>query len=504
MGVRSIDVECREILSAEVFLDSFGRKVDTADIDAELERFNQELQAYRCDAGMEDYALAALCGILAGAVDAFLIKQTEITKESVTAFPGQLLNCLLRQAGGKKPKTNEAIPHAAIPKGVVYTIPQIAGISGHATTVGLVATLLGQLSDSGMMRYDGEKLHMLPEGISRSDGVWIAGTAAIAATMKWLYNATDQEPMPAGSLKTLGKLRQVMHASSMMADIVKAVDKWQKHLPGDIKGWQEKKHEDMGIDAMFFSLLTVLATSPTLKGTRLASVVEKYRKAERKGITAIPLAQALAQQAVPVLLNEALVRAAYFTTRLARELAAHEDVNDIEWENVMPFGNRAIDRMLTIASMTFTTADIADATVHAIIESEGNGVLFGAAFVKRANVVGIGRAAVAVYRDVSADREEVALLEERRLLMEARTERITAQLEAYRQQLEERVCEYIAEDISTFLTGFDFMDRGLVTGDSDLVIKGNVVIQRVLGRKPQFTNQQEFDDLMDSDIALKL
>ena len=43
-----------------------------------------------------------------------------------------------------------------------------------------------------------------------------------------------------------------------------------------------------------------------------------------------------------------------------------------------------------------------------------------------------------------------------------------------------------------------------VTGDSDLVIKGNVVIQRVLGRKPQFTNQQEFDDLMDSDIALKL
>ena len=496
--------ERREILSAEVFLDSFERKVDTADIDAELERVNQELQAYRCDAGMEDYALAALCGILAGAVDAFLIKQTEITKESVTAVPGQLLDCLQRQADGKKPKTNVAIPHATIPKSVVNAIPQIAGMSEHATTVGLVATLLGQLSDSGMMRYDGEKLHMLPEGLSRSDGVWIAGTAAIAATMKWLYNAVDQESMPAGSMKTLGKLRQVMHASPMMADIIKTVDKWQKRQPGDIKGWRDKKHEAMGVDEMFFSLLTALATSPALKGTRLAGVVEKYREAERKGITAIPLAQALTQLAVPVLLNEALVRAAYFITRLARELAAHEDVNDIEWENVMPFGNRTIERMVAIASMTFTTADIADATVHAIIESEGNGVLFGAAFVKRANVVGIGRAAVAVYRDVSADREEVALLEERRLLMEARTERITAQLETYRQQLEERVCEYIAEDISTFLTGFDFMDRGLVSGDSDLVIKGNVVIQRVLGRKPQFTNQQEFDDLMDSDIALKL
>lgn len=504
MGVRSMGSERREILSAEVFLDSFGTKVDTADIDAELERVNQELQAYRCDAGMEDYALAALCGILTGAVDAFLIKQTEITKESVTAVPGQLLDCMQRQADGKKPKTNVAIPHATIKKGVVGTIPQIAGIAGHATTVGLVATLLGQLSDSGMMRYDGEKLHMLPDGVSRSDGIWIAGTAAIAATMKWLYSATDRDPMPTGSLKTLGKLRQVMHASPMMADIVKAVDKWQRHLSGDIKGWQDKKHEAMGIDVMFFSLLNALAASPALKGTRLAVVVEKYRKAEKTGITAPPLAQALTQQAVPVLLNEALVRAAYFITRLAREFAAHEDVNDIEWENVMPFGNRTIERMVAIASMSFTVADVTDALFHAALDSRGDYTLFGAAFVKRVNVVGIGRAAVAVYRDVSADREEVALLEERRLLMEARTERIAAQLEAYRQQLEERVCEYIAEDISAFLTGFEFMDRGLVTGDSDLVIKGNVVIQRVLGRKPQFTNQQEFDDLMDSDIALKL
>ena len=46
------------------------------------------------------------------------------------------------------------------------------------------------------------------------------------------------------------------------------------------------------------------------------------------------------------------------------------------------------------------------------------------------------------------------------------------------------------------------MKQGLASGDSDLVIKGNVVIQRVLGRKPQFTSQEEFDDLMDSDMPL--
>lgn len=46
--------------------------------------------------------------------------------------------------------------------------------------------------------------------------------------------------------------------------------------------------------------------------------------------------------------------------------------------------------------------------------------------------------------------------------------------------------------------------EGIVSGDSDLVIKGNVVIQRVFGRELQFINQKEFDDLMKSDIPLEL
>ena len=48
------------------------------------------------------------------------------------------------------------------------------------------------------------------------------------------------------------------------------------------------------------------------------------------------------------------------------------------------------------------------------------------------------------------------------------------------------------------------MDKGLDEKNSDLVIRGNVTIQRILGREPQFTNQREFDDLMGSDIALQL
>ena len=37
---------CREILPAEVYLGSFGRKADTADNEAELEHVDQEQRAY--------------------------------------------------------------------------------------------------------------------------------------------------------------------------------------------------------------------------------------------------------------------------------------------------------------------------------------------------------------------------------------------------------------------------------------------------------------------------
>ena len=50
----------------------------------------------------------------------------------------------------------------------------------------------------------------------------------------------------------------------------------------------------------------------------------------------------------------------------------------------------------------------------------------------------------------------------------------------------------------------EYSNEGLKTNNSDLVIKGNVTIQRVLGREPQFTTQKEFDDLMESDIPLVL
>ena len=88
------------------------------------------------------------------------------------------------------------------------------------------------------------------------------------------------------------------------------------------------------------------------------------------------------------------------------------------------------------------------------------------------------------------------------LLMDAKAQIMFERLQEFKAQLDEKLCTYLVEDIEAFIEGFDYINEGLASGDSNLVIKGNVVIQKALGRDSQFTTQEEFDDLMESDIPL--
>ena len=79
-----------------------------------------------------------------------------------------------------------------------------------------------------------------------------------------------------------------------------------------------------------------------------------------------------------------------------------------------------------------------------------------------------------------------------------------AMIRQYREEMERMVSMYLTEHLETFESGFAAMDQAIMDGDVDGYIKGNAEIQKILGYDTQFTNQQEFDDLMDSDIAFKL
>lgn len=62
------------------------------------------------------------------------------------------------------------------------------------------------------------------------------------------------------------------------------------------------------------------------------------------------------------------------------------------------------------------------------------------------------------------------------ILSEAKTAIFLEQLKTFKTQLEEKVSSYLVEDIQAFIEGFNLMKEGLAIGNSDLVIKENVVI----------------------------
>ena len=103
------------------------------------------------------------------------------------------------------------------------------------------------------------------------------------------------------------------------------------------------------------------------------------------------------------------------------------------------------------------------------------------------------------YREYSKALDDLRLARESRMRVEAECQRSIEMIRAYRMEAEQRVSEYMNEHLDAFQSGFAAMDQAIIANDPDGYIAGNVQIQQMLGAEIQFTNQEEFDALMDSD-----
>ena len=113
-------------------------------------------------------------------------------------------------------------------------------------------------------------------------------------------------------------------------------------------------------------------------------------------------------------------------------------------------------------------------------------------------------ASMAAYKELRKAQKEYEEAQEERILIERACAESISMIRQYREEMERVVSKYLTEHLETFESGFAAMDQAIIEGDVDGYIKGNVEIQKILGYDAQFTNQQEFDALMDSDIAFKL
>ncbi len=524
------DIQEEEIVAAEVKVDvekKSGAQKDTTemsyDVDAALRAVNNELNRYTDRSEWIDYAIGIASGIMAGFVDAGFVGELKISDSDIGLSHHQVNNFIQEYAKSRGLK-NERLKDAIGELEQAFKVAQdnvwkgagigvsaknhhLADLAHHPTPIGLISSLVVQFLRIGTFVNKEGEWHLIFLKPSSDDIIEIIGPAILTGFLNWIvsmaekkYEDTYEKEVP----EIVHKIVHIVASTPILLQVCKCADNWFGHLVSDMGGSKNTAGGGMGIPGIFVSFLYELAALPGFKDTGLSLFVDDLYQNHKLDLRhELVLYKKLGLQAIPVAFNEIYARLLFFIVHLGGELIDH-GVKGIDWSRVIPFRNRTMDRVMMIASMTFNIADTADAAVHAAIESCGSWVLFSGKFVARYNYIGAGRAALAIVKEISNERKEAQLIHEKLILTQIKTKQVIDSIETYKAMLEERVSTFLAEDISAFMSGFDYIKKGFNTGDSDLVIKGNVVIQRVLGREPQFTNQKEFDDLMDSDAALIL
>ena len=229
---------------------------------------------------------------------------------------------------------------------------------------------------------------------------------------------------------------------------------WILHMASDMAGSSGAPGAGTGIPGPILSIVKLLSSTPIFNNkdqvNELSLKVSKLFNgtllAERdangkiiKGADGKPLIHQmdlrgelgvmhqLAKQALPVIVNEAFVRGFYFINRLIDEVKDKQSLKEVDWDKTIPFGNRTIERMMTIATGTFTAIDTLDAVIEGAINSKANWAEFGRQVVLRLNFVGIGRFTIALGTDAfmglrkgKKSRERMLLKAESLYLLEAK------------------------------------------------------------------------------------
>lgn len=129
-------------------------------------------------------------------------------------------------------------------------------------------------------------------------------------------------------------------------------------------------------------------------------------------------------QAIPVLINELIVRLCYMIRRLvhyySKTSKENRSLKDL-WAECKPFSNPTIKRMLTVAHGTFCMVDIGDAAIRGFVAGGGN--FNPVEFFLRVNLIGVGRFTIALYgetkREINlhqAEKEAKQALTEKKIL----------------------------------------------------------------------------------------
>lgn len=192
-----------------------------------------------------------------------------------------------------------------------------------------------------------------------------------------------------------------LRGKNIPAKFICAFVNWFGHIISDISGSSSAKGRGMGVPSPLWCWMNdIIALKSKLKVPSSVfdkKVNELAVKIFEQGFDA----RFQIAQAIPVFVNEILVRFIYSVRRL---ISYYKDIPkdsrnfELLWKKCEPFSNPTVKRMLTVAHGTFCLIDIGDATIRGF--SKGAGTFNPCEFFLRLNILGIGRFTISLYGEV--------------------------------------------------------------------------------------------------------
>lgn len=405
-----------------------------AENEAILDQMNRDIDRLTNHADGFDYAISACSGILCGFIDSFYVGEfnfqelkADANKHAnkfvekyarISGWDGNgRLNKAVEFLENKYPVAQDNIWKG---EGISSTkLHHLEDLAHHPTPAGLVfAIMVSFLNCSFFINKRGEwnfkALDFDPKELAK---LWTP--LLISGILRWLVYVAESKYFEKEGTKLpkpITKLLRLIAYTPGIIQILKVSINWAGHLVSDMAGSKNTPGGGMGIPGLFISLLKELSSLPLLKTTRLPEFVsDLYSKNKIDLRSELAVVEFLGKQSIPVIVNECIVRTFYFVRRLIKEKQDHDQWKDVNWNNIIPWGNRTINRMLTIATGTFTAFDIADAAVRSAIKNGGNiyNPKLYVDFILRINFVGIGRFAIAIGTDIYMGCKRQSLLSKR-------------------------------------------------------------------------------------------
>lgn len=385
----------------------------------ELEKLSIEIDRLTNHADGMDYTIAVSSGIITGLIDSVFIGEFDF--DSVKADSHKHVNKFIEkyarlrgyEDNGKGLKGAIEFLEKRFPvaqdnvwktSGISSTrLHHLEDIAHHPTLLGLASAITVQFFRiSFFVNKDGKwNYELLKTNSSEIIRVWTP--IVVSGILNWVVRIAESkyiEKLDKEIPQPIQKLLLLLSKSPAIIEVLKVTDNWFGHLVSDMGGSKNTPGEGMGIPGIFLSLMKEISSLPGIKNTKLPRIVsDLYSKSKFDMRAELAIVEQLGKQSIPVLLNECIVRCFYFIRHLISEKQSHCQWKDINWENVLPYNNRTINRMLTISSGTFMAFDMADAAVRSSLKSNGNSGMFLSSFLLHVNFVGVGRFVIATYSD---------------------------------------------------------------------------------------------------------